>query len=102
MQNIFFQIIFWDRVIIILHEFDSNSKHTILIQHTIFVHFLEIRFCDMRLVLIEHITYRKKDGIKVEQKGKKLESEESDETDETGREVYGREGIRRGRPREIA
>ena len=37
-----------------LHKFDSNSKHTILIQHTIFGHFLEIRVCDMRLVLIEH------------------------------------------------
>ena len=36
---------------IMLHEFDSDSQHTIFALHVIFYQFLETASCDMRLVL---------------------------------------------------
>jgi len=44
---------------IMLHEFDSNSKHTFLpcSLQIISSRFLKIVSCDMRLVLTEHTTY---------------------------------------------
>ena len=46
----------FDKVAIMLHNFDSNSEHTIFTLQVIFGRLLKILSCDKRLILKEHLT----------------------------------------------
>jgi len=47
----------FDKVVIMLHKFDSNSEHTFFTLHLIFGFLLKIVSCDKRLIMKEHLTY---------------------------------------------
>ena len=56
MQHIFIKMNSFEEVTIVLHKLDSKSEHTFLNLQVIFDRFLKIIFCDIRLILTEHLT----------------------------------------------